>query len=95
MFILYKLFTKNNKCCVQEKHLAHGYTALAPMGGEELAIILTEEGRGELRSGYAQASVIQFDILASNGVIHVFDTVVKMSRARLVSSTFASWPAMG
>jgi uncharacterized surface protein with fasciclin (FAS1) repeats len=46
------------------------------MGGEELAIILKESGTGELRSGYAQASILQFDILASNGVIHVIDTVV-------------------
>lgn len=61
---------------LEEKHLAHGYTPLSPLGGEELAIILTDDGRGELRSGYAQASVIQFDILASNGVLHVIDTVV-------------------
>jgi uncharacterized surface protein with fasciclin (FAS1) repeats len=55
--------------------LAHGYTPLSPVGGEELAVILFESG-GELRSGYAQASVLQFDILASNGVMHVIDTVV-------------------
>jgi uncharacterized surface protein with fasciclin (FAS1) repeats len=62
--------------CAQEKHWAHGYQPLSPIGGEELAIVIKESGAAELRSGYAQASVIQFDILASNGVIHVIDTVV-------------------
>ena len=71
-----------NCCCLeitslffQSADIPEGATTLTTVGGEEITVV-NDLLSVVVSSEYASATVIAVDIFATNGVIHVLDTVI-------------------
>merc|ERR1712241_386030 len=61
---------------IKAGQIPRGTTKVKTVGGEEIEI--TNTGRGvSIKSSAGNANVIATDVLASNGVVHVIDTVIQ------------------
>jgi uncharacterized surface protein with fasciclin (FAS1) repeats len=59
----------------QSKDVPQGSTPLKTAGGEEITV-LRDPQTVTVTSKAGSAAVIKFDVTATNGVIHVIDTVI-------------------
>ena len=59
---------------IKADQIPEGTTNLQTVGGEEISVINNRDGVS-IKSSAGMANVIDTDILASNGVVHLVDTV--------------------
>merc|ERR1711997_986407 len=91
---------------IKASEIPQGTTKVKTVGGEEIEI--TNTGRGvSIRTSDGSANVIAADVLASNGVVHVLDTVItanpnsgdvqqrqETSGLKSIASTAAATPSL-
>jgi uncharacterized surface protein with fasciclin (FAS1) repeats len=59
----------------QSKDVPQGSTPLKSLGGEEITVYRNPQ-TVTVTSSAGSANVIKFDVFATNGVIHVLDSVI-------------------
>merc|ERR1712241_1290631 len=59
---------------IKAKNIPRGSTVVPTLSGEKITVT-NSNGRVTIKSSAGQANVIATDVLASNGVVHLVDTV--------------------